>query len=1654
MDNLTKSSQQDTNEFIPSNESSSNLHHLDVSYLSHQEKQIPLSLAYSNSNQCILFIQQNVINNTTLNTNVSEFIPRTANPGLFLFPLPIPLPSLQQHQQQHQLSQQLQQQQQPQQNFVTVDPNNDQSVLALTSKLNADVPEFRPRNYEAKTFNSASTTIDTSKIDKDYVIESVKDTKPQTANIDNNDNIPIEPISIENINEQTPLAWPACDKAIITTDLQSIRNFNANTVENGKKIITTPLLSKIVANGIALPSFTHQNTTATSEFNKNTNVKADLGDRKFINSERHETNNKYYNNSNKSKMVKSSPKYANNNINHNIVNKSKRRELDARSDVGTTGATATQERMNPENRDELKRISKDNSSRSENTIVAKPDKSPGRGKIELAAQPLVPESQSIAPFDASPTYAQMLGPVVGAKNPDNIQTLPKSKKLTSATSIKGSNNRNFKRDPNGPNKKPLPSMDNKLPTVPTIMKSYKSNEPINKKPTKLTKVSEETNVTDKVVHATGAQKWQKVRTKGRRKVNMDSGNEHDWSDDMEPQENLSYEEEIYLEEVLRQLSVEHQIGLERKELKNDDTPIEPIVPTDGMQEEETEEAIEANAANARKSSKKRKSSSKKCSNKSTVNMEQLKDNELIIQCKEGSNEPDNDTESNASTISAIVDDKILVLRAIPSELDIHFKVNEAASVGVDGSGAIGGCSNSNINNIMNSNRGVPLKEFCFDINPSIFSKHTSYSSSTMKPSPFSIISATLSKSHVLLPFTTTTTATFPQAGQSIAHMADSSCNSNCSTSSISTDVSSETNSNYHHHHPQQTNDASAGLSSINKAVLHGTPLNRFDFMHHAASPVKETRLVKEEEEMVIRVMRQLSEQDRKGRHFLNVANNNWLNECKPIEIVDNAKPPNGNNIAHEDITVRKSVDEINETNNTIVASPSNIDTETMDNENMVNGNGNINAINLLHTLDVAKTIKSNGDATNEAIDDNEKHFDHTNLINDLKQLIETKESVNNDGTANGHYRTNGHHITINGKENGVNIRRDDQLSITAAVPNSCNGNDGKRGGICEQINTNHFLGVSSSSYSERDKNDDCNGTYNLSTTTNNVSNELKDLSISQDSISYSNSIVDDQLNLDQSEQEQRQLLTEHTSNSKLIQLDFNHDTDDILIDRYIINNNNKPSDNNIENVQTLKTLIKSDMIHELNTTNTDLNRDHIGKQGNTTVDDTVDNMFFYNNGNNLNNTVIDQINVSHIDNNNTIITSNSDSDEMIGFYSSSSDDEIIEMDAIHRTIQSPHTSEDSGILELQDRIESDFKTAVPRKKTILMETIVQTPVSSAPVSVKFNESKDKSLSPKPPMSTSITQAVSEWLQNEKKERTPEALFRLPNDNSSISKEIEEQICLQYVKVADKICQEYRHGNDENGGDDDEEDIYFDKIVYDVQGEQQTQSKDSIQSKNVQGNPSGAASRNVCDITAEEWVAITLNADTHETVNNTDTDDSHNDGDEDLLNFWDSDIITTDKSHSCKIPLKRNTQISDSMPTNQYNKGSESIISNANSANNIDVYDSLYGRSIDYVNLIADKDKNLSNKILNHHETDTNEKLQPINCNKLTRNIISGDNNNVEDHEMAAEISISSSATQNCNTNKSTMKTVNTKPTSNLSNNTMNNTRENYYKPPEICCSLM
>lgn len=276
-------------------------------------------------------------------------------------------------------------------------------------------------------------------------------------------------------------------------------------------------------------------------------------------------------------------------------------------------------------------------------------------------------------------------------------------------------------------------------------------------------------------------------------------------------------------------------------------------------------------------------------------------------------------------------------------------------------------------------------------------------------------------------------------------------------------------------------------------------------------------------------------------------------------------------------------------------------------------------------------------------------------------------------------------------------------------------------------------------------------------------------------------------------------------------------------------------------------------------------------------------------------------------------------------------------------IQSPRNSEDSGILEYQD--DGKYFSESDNDKT------EQVSVQNFP----------------------LTEAVSRWLEEKQKEKSPEPVIRLPDD-PELSQRIEKSIMSRV-----HITQFYDDYEDETSDESD------------------TEFEVTTASKNLLSNPLRVLFRKQNDTASHSSNGIRKRV----AKFNAESDKSSLMVDEpDILEYWENDPML--------------------QAQNVLNNG-QSCSSSGSIDADLDAYESVYGKTIDYANLSAnihnDDDVFLSNNILN-------------NDNKLSKLPVKAINSSTDHSSLPHASSISGK------------------------NDDTNDRNLNCFKPPEICCMLM
>ncbi len=283
-------------------------------------------------------------------------------------------------------------------------------------------------------------------------------------------------------------------------------------------------------------------------------------------------------------------------------------------------------------------------------------------------------------------------------------------------------------------------------------------------------------------------------------------------------------------------------------------------------------------------------------------------------------------------------------------------------------------------------------------------------------------------------------------------------------------------------------------------------------------------------------------------------------------------------------------------------------------------------------------------------------------------------------------------------------------------------------------------------------------------------------------------------------------------------------------------------------------------------------------------------------------------------------------------------------------IQSPRNSEDSGILESHD--DGRYFSESDNDKT------EQNSIQNFP----------------------LTEAVSRWLEEKQKEKSPEPIIRLPED-PQLSQRIEKSI-MDRMHIS-QFFDDY--------GDDDTTD------------ESETEFEVPTASKNLISNPLRALfRRNDATTSNHSKNEIRKRVANH----NLESDKSSVTADEpDILEYWENDPMLQSQNSNNPNVLNNEQQNCCSIATD------------------LEAYESVYGKTIDYAKLSAnihnDDDVFLSNNILINDKLSKSPIINPINNNT--------------DRPLLHASSINDTNSNDKNSNDKNL---------------------NCFKPPEICCMLM
>lgn len=253
----------------------------------------------------------------------------------------------------------------------------------------------------------------------------------------------------------------------------------------------------------------------------------------------------------------------------------------------------------------------------------------------------------------------------------------------------------------------------------------------------------------------------------------------------------------------------------------------------------------------------------------------------------------------------------------------------------------------------------------------------------------------------------------------------------------------------------------------------------------------------------------------------------------------------------------------------------------------------------------------------------------------------------------------------------------------------------------------------------------------------------------------------------------------------------------------------------------------------------------------------------------------------------------------------------------------------------------------------------------------------------------ITTAVSLWLDRVQKEKTPDPILRLPYaDCQFFTTQFDDKLHLTTKRIK-------KH----DSRDSTDIDCYSTDDSASINNDDK-QSRNHLKLK-LPAKRNGNSIRDA-----------TLLLDLTEF---TDSDDIDDDDDEDILNFWELN-------------------------------GSPSLLTPQSPTPPI--YNSVYGHSINYANLLSNKNEILCDNIINYDATDESDVAQTMPTNQLNKTLQECTSSNCRiDHRKANEINQNDikAATSNDNCNNNINNNNNLTSYSNSNNNN---------KPPEVCCILM
>lgn len=315
----------------------------------------------------------------------------------------------------------------------------------------------------------------------------------------------------------------------------------------------------------------------------------------------------------------------------------------------------------------------------------------------------------------------------------------------------------------------------------------------------------------------------------------------------------------------------------------------------------------------------------------------------------------------------------------------------------------------------------------------------------------------------------------------------------------------------------------------------------------------------------------------------------------------------------------------------------------------------------------------------------------------------------------------------------------------------------------------------------------------------------------------------------------------------------------------------------------------------------------------------------------------------------------------------------------------------------------------------------------------------------------LTEAVKLWLVQESKEPTPEPLLRIPDDpclKSFLAKRLQPA-------DADEEDDYSSTDGSESESDPDNLDRYEPE-----EKETDYLQKHKSNPKNLVSNPLHVSSCN--EVTIDSDSDYNSDSNDHHLTDRSDdntckrvaeifSDNSESQSDKnDLLEYWDDEFIRNPKKW-----LGPRQSTASSLPTAEIQSRSTSAIRDSRRSPSAEVepYESVYGKTIDYNQLLASNCEFLSSNILSFNKNDRNEK--PDNKHQTTNMQIKTSEIYRESKQSLGSNNNFYNKTPNNNTvNNLSASSAGSPASPSKSSSRLNPNDENCLKPPEVCCVLM